>query len=96
MYTLEQIKEFEDTYKGNIDTVLYRDRQLMNRQNHDDRMGTVYRRSQTIRRIYLENQELLKNFLSSSSILSIPKRAFEKTRRITVNTLTMHILRIVS
>lgn len=39
MYTLEQIKEFEDTYKGNIDTVLYRDRQLMNRQNHDDWMA---------------------------------------------------------
>lgn len=57
MLTLKRIAEFENSYKKSMDSVWYWEKQLVKPQQHDEWMSTVYKRSQAMHTIYLENQK---------------------------------------
>lgn len=57
MLTLEGIAEFKNSYKKSMDDVWYWEKQLVKPQQRDEWMETVYKRSQAMRVIYLENQK---------------------------------------
>lgn len=54
---VNQIVEFELKYKQYIDVVKYWDKQLKKQMNHDEWMATVKQRAETMREVYLNNQQ---------------------------------------
>lgn len=63
MLTIKRIKEFETLYAGHMDIIRDWDQQMTKQNHHDAWMQVMQDRSQAMRRIYLENQSQIRQFL---------------------------------